>query len=58
MTTRVPRVEIYERFRAGSLLDRGPVSLRHLEMVIDCACARCGCAYEGVHVAFLPSESR
>jgi len=24
---RVPR--IYERFRAGSLLDRGPVSLRH-----------------------------
>ena len=48
---RVPR--IWERFRAGSLLDRGPLSLRHREIVIDRACARCGCAYEwGVHVAF------
>jgi alkylhydroperoxidase family enzyme len=48
---RVPR--IYERFRAGSLLDRGPVSLRHREIVIDRTCARCRCAYEwGVHVAF------
>jgi len=47
----VPR--IYERFRAGSLLDRGSVSLRHREIVIDRTCARCGCAYEwGVHVAF------
>jgi alkylhydroperoxidase family enzyme len=48
---RVPRV--YDRFRAGSLLDRGPVSLRNREIVIDRTCARCGCAYEwGVHVAF------
>ncbi len=48
---RVPR--IYDRFRAASLLDRGPVSLRHREIVIDRTCARCGCAYEwGVHVAF------
>jgi hypothetical protein len=48
---RVPR--IYDRFRAGSLLDRGPVSLRHREIVIDRTCARCGCTYEwGVHVAF------
>jgi 4-carboxymuconolactone decarboxylase len=48
---RVPR--IFDRFRAGSLLDRGPVSLRHREIVIDRTCARCGCAYEwGVHVAF------
>ena len=48
---RVPR--IYERFRAGSLLDRGPLSLRHREIVIDRSCARCGCSYEwGVHVAF------
>lgn len=48
---RVPR--IYERFRGGSLLDRGPVSLRHREIVIDRTCARCGCDYEwGVHVAF------
>jgi hypothetical protein len=48
---RVPR--IYERFRAGGLLDRGPVSMRHREIVIDRTCARCGCAYEwGVHIAF------
>jgi alkylhydroperoxidase family enzyme len=48
---RVPR--IWDRFRAGSLLDRGPVSLRHREIVIDRTCARCGCAYEwSVHVAF------
>jgi len=48
---RVPR--IYDRFRAGSLLDRGPVSLRHREIVINRTCGRCGCAYEwGVHVAF------
>jgi alkylhydroperoxidase family enzyme len=48
---RVPRV--YDKFRAGGLLDRGPVSMRHREIVIDRTCARCGCAYEwGVHVAF------
>src|SRR5262247_2156735 len=35
---RVPR--IWDRFRAGSLLDRGPVSLRHREIVIDRTCAR------------------
>ena len=47
---RVPR--IWDRFRAGSPLDRGPVSLRHREIVIDRTCARCGCTYEwGVHVA-------
>jgi hypothetical protein len=34
---RVPR--IWDRFRAGSLLDRGPVSLRHREIVIDRTCA-------------------
>jgi 4-carboxymuconolactone decarboxylase len=48
---RVPR--IFDRFRAGSLLDPGPISLRHREIVIDRTCARCGCNYEwGVHVAF------
>ncbi len=48
---RVPR--IYERFRAGSLLDRGPVPMRYREIVIDRTCARCGCTYEwGVHVKF------
>ncbi len=53
---RVPRV--WDRFRAGSLLDRGPLSLRHREIVIDRTCARCGCAYEwGVHVAFFAQRA-
>jgi alkylhydroperoxidase family enzyme len=53
---RVPR--IWDRFRAGSLLDRGPVSLRHREIVIDRTCARCGSHYEwGVHVAFFAQHA-
>jgi alkylhydroperoxidase family enzyme len=53
---RVPR--IWDRFRAGSLLDRGPVTLRHREIVIDRTCARCGCAYEwGVHVAIFAGRA-
>src|SRR6266403_8643 len=42
----------WEKFRAGSLLDRGPLSLREREIVIDRTCALAGCEYEwGVHVA-------
>lgn len=42
----------WARFRAGSLLDRGPLSLRQRELVIDRTCALAGCEYEwGVHVA-------
>ena len=41
----------WEKFRAGSLLDRGSLSLRQREIVIDRTCARTGCEYEwGVHV--------
>src|SRR5438477_11991504 len=41
----------WEKFRAGSLLDRGPLSLREREIVIDRTCALTGCEYEwGVHV--------
>ena len=40
------------KFRAGSLLDRGPLSLREREIVIDRTCALNKCEYEwGVHVA-------
>jgi hypothetical protein len=53
---RVPRV--WDRFRAGSLLDRGPLSLHQREIVIDRTCARCGCTYEwGVHVAFFAERA-
>ena len=42
----------WEKFRAGSLLDGGPLSLREREIVIDRTAARNGCEYEwGVHVA-------
>ena len=42
----------WEKFRAGSLFDKGPLSLREREIVIDRTCARTGCEYEwGVHVA-------
>ena len=42
----------WEKFRGGSLLDRGPLSLREREIVINRTCARTGCEYEwGVHVA-------
>src|SRR5438445_13884477 len=53
----------WEKFRAGSLLDRGPLSLREREIVIDLTCARTGCEYEwGVHIptfaeaAHLPAD--
>ncbi len=42
----------WEKFRAGGLLDRGPLSLREREIVIDRTCALNRCEYEwGVHVA-------
>jgi alkylhydroperoxidase family enzyme len=42
----------WEKFRAGSLLDPGALSLRQREIVIDRTCARTGCEYEwGVHIA-------
>src|SRR5579864_4800999 len=47
---RSPRV--FARMFAGSLLDKGPLSLRQRELVIDRTTARLGCEYEwGVHVA-------
>ncbi len=42
----------WTKFCAGSLLDRGPLSLRQRELVIDRTCALAGCEYEwGVHIA-------
>jgi alkylhydroperoxidase family enzyme len=42
----------WEKVRAGSLLDRGPLTLREREIVIDRTCALTRCEYEwGVHVA-------
>src|SRR5215470_2287989 len=49
----------WEKFRAGSLLDRGPLSLREREIVIDRTCARSGCEYEwGVHVTTFAAPAK
>ena len=41
----------WRKFMAGSLLDRGPLTLRERELVIDRTTALAGCEYEwGVHV--------
>jgi alkylhydroperoxidase family enzyme len=48
---RSPR--IFAKMFAGGLLDKGPLSLRQREIVIDRTTARLGCEYEwGVHIAF------
>src|SRR5256884_8022373 len=42
-----------QRFMGGGLLDKGHLTLRQREIVIDRVTARCGAEYEwGVHVAF------
>lgn len=52
---RAPRV--YEKFRNGGLLDRGAISMRERELMIDRTCARTGNAYEwGVHVALFAAR--
>jgi alkylhydroperoxidase family enzyme len=49
----------WSRFRAGSLLDKGPLTLRQREILIDRTCARAGCEYEwGVHVAIFAERAK
>jgi alkylhydroperoxidase family enzyme len=49
----------WEKFRAGSLLEAGPLSLREREIVIDRTGARTGCEYEwGVHVAMFAAAAQ
>lgn len=43
---------LFRRFMAGGLLDKGNLTLREREIMIDRTCARCGGEYEwGVHIA-------
>ena len=50
-----PRV--FEKMFAAGLLDKGPLSLRQREIVIDRTTARLGCEYEwGVHIAFFAEK--
>ena len=49
----------WEKFRSAGLLDRGPLSLREREIVIDRTCALNSCEYEwGVHVATFAQAAR
>jgi len=50
---------IYQRFRAGGLLDRGLLTLRQREIVIDRTCALNRCEYEwGVHIAVFAAKAK
>ena len=49
---------LFQRFMGGGLLDKGHLTLRQREIVIDRVTARCGSAYEwGVHVAFFAERA-
>ena len=49
----------WDKFRAGGLLDPGPLSLREREIVIDRTCALNKCEYEwGVHVAIFAGPAK
>jgi alkylhydroperoxidase family enzyme len=49
---------VFLRLMAGGLLDRGALSLREREIVIDRTCFRCGSEYEwGVHVTFFGARA-
>jgi alkylhydroperoxidase family enzyme len=50
---------VYQRFHSGSLLDRGLLSLRQREIVIDRTCALNRCEYEwGVHVTIFAAKAK
>lgn len=52
-TTLARDPRLFKRFFAGGLLDKGHLTLRQREVVIDRTTALCGSEYEwGVHVAF------
>ena len=58
-TTLARDARLYERLRGGSLLDKGHLSLRQREIVIDRITALCGSEYEwGVHVTFFGKGAR
>lgn len=52
-TTLARDLRLFSRFMGGGLLDKGRLTLRQREIVIDRVTAQCGSVYEwGVHVAF------
>ena len=58
-TTLARDQRLFERFMSGGLLDRGHLTMRQRELVIDRVTARCGSEYEwGVHVAFFATRAQ
>lgn len=50
---------LWEKFRAGALLDQGHLTLRQREIVIHRVTALCGAEYEwGVHAVFFAGRAR
>lgn len=57
-TTLARDERLFQKFFAGSLLDRGHLTLRQREIVIDRTTARCGSEYEwGIHVALFGARA-
>ena len=57
-TTLARDARLYERFRNAALLDKGHLTIRQREIVIDRVAARSGSQYEwGVHVAFFAARA-
>jgi alkylhydroperoxidase family enzyme len=57
-TTLARNERVFQRFMAGGLLDKGSISLREREIMIDRTTARCGSEYEwGVHVALFADKA-
>jgi alkylhydroperoxidase family enzyme len=57
-TTLARDARLFNRFRNGSLLDKGHLSLRQREIVIDRITALSGSEYEwGVHIAFFAQRA-
>jgi len=50
---------VFSRLMAGGLLDRGSLTIRERELVIDRTCWRCNSSYElGVHLAFYAAKAK
>jgi len=57
-TTLARNPRVFQRFMAGGLLDRGAITLREREIMIDRTTALCGSEYEwGVHVTFFAGKA-
>lgn len=49
----------WRKFRSGSMLDKGPLTLRERELVIDRTCGLARCEYEwGVHASTFAAAAR